>query len=173
MLQIPNGIAAAAFALGFVYIATRTKKITFTAVASSVVSLLGCVLMAVIPGTPKLAGFYLTWAMTGVGALIQTLVSNNVSGYTKRVFYNSMGMVAMTIGNFLGPLMMSGNQAPTYTGAMIGFSISNVGIISCLFAVYFILKRDNKRRLEHATETETDVYLDLTDKTDKNFVYKL
>ncbi|GAA5804435.1 hypothetical protein HPULCUR_009928 [Helicostylum pulchrum] len=173
LLQIPNGIAAASFAIGFVWIATRTKKIAFTAVASSVVSLLGCVLMATITGTPKLAGFYLSWAMTGVGALIQTLVSNNVSGYTKRVFYNGMGMVAMTIGNFVGPLMMTGNQAPTYTGAMIGFSISNVGIITCLFSVYFIMKRDNKRRLEHATTTETDIYLDLTDKTDKNFVYKL
>ncbi|KAI8059810.1 major facilitator superfamily domain-containing protein [Thamnidium elegans] len=173
LLQIPNGVAAAAFAMGFVWLATRTKKITFSAIAASLVSLLGCVLMATVPGTPKLAGFYLTWAMTGVGALIQTLVSNNVSGYTKRVFYNSMGMVAMTVGNFIGPLMMTGDQAPTYSGAMIGYSISNVGIITCLFSVYFILKKGNKSRLEHATTTETDIYLDLTDKADKNFVYKL
>lgn len=57
--------------------------------------------------------------MTGVSALLQTLVSNNVSGYTKRVFFNGVNMVAMTIGNFCGPLMMAENQAPAYIVSVI------------------------------------------------------
>lgn len=129
--------------------------------------------MASVPGTPKLAGFYLTWAMTGTAALIQTLVSNNVSGYTKRVFYNAGGMVAMTVGNFVGPLMMTEDQAPSYIGAMVAFSISNALIIICIIAVYILMKRENNRRLANPPATKSNVYLDLTDKQDRNIIYKL
>lgn len=166
-------MAAAAFAIGFVWLAGRVQKIAMIGMLASGVSLVGCVIMATVPGIPKLSGFYLSWAMTGTGAIIQTLVSNNVSGYTKRVFYNGMGMVAMTIGNFAGPLVMSGNQAPTYTKAMIGYAISNVGIIVCLFSVYLIMKNENKRRLSDPSITETDIYLDQTDKVDRSIIYKL
>ncbi|KAG1474106.1 hypothetical protein G6F56_000552 [Rhizopus delemar] len=173
ILQIPNGVAAALFAIGSVMIAKRIGRNTFTAISTSLVSLLGCILVVVIPGTPKLIGFYLAWAMTGTGALIQTLVSNNVSGYTKKVFYNGTNMVAMTLGNFIGPLMMTENQAPHYTGAIIGYAVSNAVLIVCLILIYFIMSKENARRTSHPPESETDVYLDLTDKQDRNIIYKL
>lgn len=151
----------------------RVKHITFTAIGTACISLLGCILLSTIPGTPKLLGLYLSWGMTGVGSLTQTLVSNNVSGYTKRIFYNAISMVAMTVGNFIGPLMMVGKQAPEYSGAMIGFSIANAALIGCLIINYIIMKRENKRRLDDPPATPTDVYLDLTDKQDRNILYKL
>ncbi|KAI8067688.1 major facilitator superfamily domain-containing protein [Gilbertella persicaria] len=173
ILQVPNGVAAALFAIGAVLMANRIGQNTFTGIGAALVSLLGCVLMASIPGTPKLVGFYLTWAMTGVSALLQTLVSNNVSGYTKRVFYNGVNMVAMTIGNFCGPLMMNQDQAPTYVGAMVGFSITNVLVIVCFLGVYWVMKQENKRRLANPPAEKSNVYLDLTDQQDKNIIYKL
>ncbi|KAI8366283.1 major facilitator superfamily domain-containing protein [Choanephora cucurbitarum] len=173
ILQVPNGVAAALFAIGAVLVAHRVKQNTFTAIGAALISLVGCVLMAAIPGTPKLFGFYLTWAMTGVSALIQTLISNNVSGYTKRVFYNGMGMAAATLGNFCGPLMMVEDQAPTYIGAMVGFSITNVFIILCFLTNYWLMKRENARRLANPAHEPSDVYLDLTDKQDRNIIYKL
>jgi MFS family permease len=159
--------------MGSVAVAMRVKKNSFTAIGAAILSLLGCILLAAIPGTPKLFGFYLSWAMTGVGALLQTLVSNNVSGYTKRVFYNGFNMVAMTIGNFIGPLMMVESQAPVYAGAMIGFSISNFVIILCIFAVWYIMKKENERRLADPPTTKSDIHLDLTDKQDRNIIYNL
>jgi hypothetical protein len=159
--------------VGVVFIAHKTQKNTLTAIGASLVNLLGCVIMAAVPGIPKLAGFYICWAMVGTGALLQTLISNNVSGYTKRVFYNASGMVAMTVGNFIGPLMMTGNQAPSYVGAMVGYSISNVIVIACIILVYIIMKRENNRRLANPSTTKSNIYLDLTDKQDRNFIYKL
>ncbi|CEJ02809.1 Putative Expressed protein [Rhizopus microsporus] len=90
ILQIPNGVAAAVFAMGAVVIAKWRQQNIITAIVMSLTSMIGCILIIVIPGTAKLVGFYLTWAMTGVMALLQTIVSNNVSGYTKRVFYNGV-----------------------------------------------------------------------------------
>jgi large-conductance mechanosensitive channel len=163
------------FAMGSVLIAMRVKQNSFTAIGVSIVSLLGCVLLAAIPGTPrwKLLPYYLTWAQTGVGALLLTIVSNNVSGYTKKVFYNSVNMVGMTLGNFIGPLLMLENQAPTYYGAMIAYAVSNVVIIACIFVVYYLMKKENARRLANPPATKTDVHLDLTDLQDRNIIYKL
>ncbi|KAI8645927.1 major facilitator superfamily domain-containing protein [Parasitella parasitica] len=173
ILQIPNGIAACIFAMTAVFLADKYKRIAFTGIFMSCVSLLGCILMAAIPGAPKLLGFYLSWAMAGVAAILQTLISNNVSGYTKKIFYNGVNMLAMTIGNFVGPLMMTANTAPTYWGAMVGFSVSNVLIICCVYTMYIIMSNENKRRFAEPPSEKYDVQLDLTDVQDKNILYKL
>ncbi|KAL7318911.1 hypothetical protein PS15m_002094 [Mucor circinelloides] len=116
ILQIPNGVSAASFAIVSALIAHKLQKNTFIAIGTALISLLGCILMAVIPGTPKLVGLYLSWAMTGTVSLVLTLVTNNISGYTKKVFYNAVIVVGQTFGNFIGPLIMIQEQAPTYWG---------------------------------------------------------
>ncbi|CEG73330.1 hypothetical protein RMATCC62417_08735 [Rhizopus microsporus] len=173
ILQIPNGVAAAVFAMGAVVIAKWRQQNIITAIAMSLTSMIGCILIIVIPGTAKLVGFYLTWAMTGVMALLQTIVSNNVSGYTKRVFYNGVSMVGMTIGNFAGPLAMMGNQGPQKTGALIGYAVANIVLIFCLAIIYMLMKRENEDRIRCPAEAKVDVYLDLTDRQDRNILYKL
>ncbi|KAL9546431.1 hypothetical protein MBANPS3_006662 [Mucor bainieri] len=173
ILQIPNGAAAALFAMVSVLIAHKLQRNTFTAIGTAIISLLGCILLAVIPGTPKLVGLYLSWAMTGTASLILTLVSNNVSGYTKKVFYNAVLVVGTTLGNFIGPLIMVEQQAPSYWGGIVGFCLANAMIIVLLLVLYIMMMRENKRRLANPPENDTDIYLDLTDKQDKNFIYKL
>ncbi|OAD03934.1 hypothetical protein MUCCIDRAFT_110814 [Mucor lusitanicus CBS 277.49] len=173
LLQIPNGICAATFGMGSVMIAHRIKRNTLMAVITATVSLLGCILLAVIPGTPKLVGLYLSWATTGTSALALTLVTNNVSGYTKKVFYNAIVIVGQNLGNFVGPLIMVQEQAPTYWGGIVGFCLGNALVIVLLGVLYIMMTRENKRRLANPPEEATDVYLDLTDKQDKNFIYKL
>lgn len=56
---------------------------------------------------------------------------------------------------------------------ILGFCLANALIIVLLLVLYFMMIRENKRRLANLPENETDVYLDLTDKQDKNFIYKL
>lgn len=151
----------------------RLKQTTLTCVGAAAISLVGCILLVVLPGTSKLAGFYLCWANTGVGALIQTIISNNVTGYTKKVFYNAMGMIALVVGNFIGPLLMTSEQAPKYTGALIGFAACNLVIIILLLISRNMMKKENKRRLDDPSTTPTDIYADLTDKQNRNIIYKL
>jgi ACS family allantoate permease-like MFS transporter len=173
ILQIPSGVAAAIAAISSVLIAKRLNRIVFTGIAVTILSFLGCLLMIVVPGAGKLAGYYISWTMTGTGAILTTLTSNNVSGYTKKTFYNGAVVVAMTIGNFCGPLMMTGNQAPYYTGSMIGYVVANLVIVICFVLLYIIMLRENKRRLANPPETKSDPHLDLTDKEDRNILYIL
>lgn len=56
---------------------------------------------------------------------------------------------------------------------IVGFCLANALIIVLLIGLYIMMMRENKHRLANPPESETDVYLDLTDKQDRNFIYKL
>lgn len=56
---------------------------------------------------------------------------------------------------------------------MIGFSIANFVIILCILGVWYIMQKENARRVADPPATKTDVHLDLTDKEDRNIIYKL
>lgn len=56
---------------------------------------------------------------------------------------------------------------------IVGFCLANALIIVLLLGLYILMMRENKQRLANPPESETDVYLDLTDKQDRNFIYKL
>lgn len=56
---------------------------------------------------------------------------------------------------------------------IVGFCLGNALVIVLLGVLYIMMTRENKRRLANPPEEATDVYLDLTDKQDKNFIYKL
>lgn len=56
---------------------------------------------------------------------------------------------------------------------IVGFCLGNALVIVLLGVLYIMMMKENKRRLANRPEEETDVYLDLTDKQDKNFIYKL
>lgn len=82
-------------------------------------------------------------------------------------------MIFYTFGNFIGPLIMLENEAPTYKTGMIIYCIGNAAIIVMLFIVRQIMARDNKIRLANPSTEKFDIKDDLTDKENKNFIYKL
>jgi O-antigen/teichoic acid export membrane protein len=69
-----------------IYLARRFNQTIYTCIAMTGVSLIGLiVLMANESNGGKLAGYYLTWALTAAQAMMITIIGNNVSGYTKKV----------------------------------------------------------------------------------------
>ena len=72
----------------------------------SIISFVGALFLTVIPtGGAMLVGIFLS-ATSPAYTLLQTMISNNVSGYTKKIFYTGGNLVAYCLGNFVGPLMM-------------------------------------------------------------------
>ncbi|KAI8391208.1 major facilitator superfamily domain-containing protein [Radiomyces spectabilis] len=176
ILQIPSGLAAAFAAIIAVITARKSRQAIYTGIGMGIVSAIGCLLLAVIPqsaGAVKLLGYYLSWAMAGAYTIILTVIANNVSGYTKKIFYNGAYMIFSTFGNFIGPLMMVQTQAPGYVGGMIGYTVANVVVIICLILIRYIMAKENRRRLADPPTEPTDVYLDLTDAEDRNYIYRL
>lgn len=174
LLQIPSGALTITFIVIAVYIQRRTKQLFYSAMFCYAISALGCLLLAVLPQSKiKLLGIYVSWGHTGGNVLILAMISMTVTGYSKKIFYNSINMLASTIGNFCGPLMLVEHNKPAYKPTMWSWFGANVLVIFCLLTIRFILARANKKCEADRSPEPTDVYLNLTDKQDKNFVYHL
>ena len=104
-------MASALGVLVAVFLAHKTNQMLYSSIFMLSFGIVGLIILCAIPdGAVKLLGYYLSWAGTGSYALVITIIGNNVKGYTKKIFYNSSIMVAYTVGNFIGPLMMAEQQ---------------------------------------------------------------
>ncbi|CAO3621479.1 unnamed protein product [Cunninghamella blakesleeana] len=172
-INIPNATILILFISLAVYLHRKTGKLFLSITACSLISMIGCILLIVLPHTGiKLVGYFFVWANNASYVFILTLVSSNVSGYSKKVFYNGAVVIGYTLGNFFGPLLILEHEAPTYHTSMIVFAVSNLVVIICVLLSIYLMFRVNKQRLLTGV-VKTDAYLDLTDHEDKNFIYKL
>lgn len=138
------------------------------------ICVIGLLLLIVIPvAKVKLLGLYMCWSFCAAYVLFLTALANNVSGYTKKIFYSSAVMVFYTIGNFCGPLMMVDKQKPLYLGGMIGYMAADVICILLLQLARWEMAKSNKKRLENTVSDEIDINDDLTDKENPGFLYRL
>lgn len=130
--------------------------------------------MAALPNTGiKLLGYYLAYAFNGTQVVLLTVTGENITGYTKKIFYNGAILICYTLGNFIGPLVMLSREAPVYKTGIIIFCIANAVVLVSMLAVQQIMAKQNKERLrDHANEV-FDVTNDLTDQENKSFIYRL
>jgi hypothetical protein len=139
-----------------------------------IIDIIGIILLEVIPNQhAKLVGFYLAWSYCAAYVLMVTSVSNNVSGYTKKIFYNGVIMIFYTLGNFCGPLMIVESQAPNYIGGMIGYICANAIVVVLLLIARYKMAAINRTRLNTSPDVMTSVEDDLSDLQDPNFLYRL
>ncbi|CAO3621471.1 unnamed protein product [Cunninghamella blakesleeana] len=173
VLNIPNSVMAILFTLMAIFLHRKTGRFSVPIITCGMISMTGCILLIVLPHNGiKLLGYYLVAANGGFYVVLLTIVASNVSGYSKKIFYNSSLMIAFTLGNFIGPLVMRANEAPIYRTGMATFAISNLVVVICALSSLYLMYCSNKKRLATGI-TKTDAYLDLTDREDANFIYKL
>ncbi|KAI7906633.1 major facilitator superfamily domain-containing protein [Cokeromyces recurvatus] len=174
LLSVGAGGADIIFIVGSIYIVHKTKQTIYTAIGLMVIDIIGLILLLVIPNPHiKLVGFYLAWSYCAAYVLMVTSISNNVSGYTKKIFYNGILMIFYTIGNFVGPLLIVESQAPRYIGAMVGYIVANSVVVVLLLIARWKMAVVNKRRLMSANIVVTNVEDDLSDVQDTTFFYRL
>ncbi|KAI9302987.1 major facilitator superfamily domain-containing protein [Cunninghamella echinulata] len=174
LLSAGSGITDIFYIVVSVFLVTRKEgRLLYTGMGMMAMNLLGFLLLLFIPQPKlKLIGYYLTWPCAATFVLILTCITNNVSGYTKKIFYNSMIIVFYTIGNFAGPFLMVESQKPTYYGGMIAYCCSSVCCIFCLAITRWTMARANrsKPRMKREYKENND---DLTDVQDQSFFYLL
>lgn len=156
-------------------IARKSGQLYLGVVVSTTISLIGVILLAVLPNSGiKLLGYFLAWAMNGTSVMLLTITGANVIGYTKKIFYNAVNMIAFTLGNFIGPLVMLEREASTnYKTGMIIYCVGNAAVLVMLFIVRQLMAKENKIRLANPPAEAVDVKDDLTDHENKTIIYKL
>ncbi|KAI7868500.1 major facilitator superfamily domain-containing protein [Spinellus fusiger] len=168
------GGADIVYILCAIFAVKKTNQTIYVACALMAINNLGLILLLVIPVLRlKLIGLYLTWTYPAAYVLMSASIANNVSGYTKKIFYNGISTVFYTIGNFAGPFLINKDESPLYLTGMLGYIISNVFVIILLLVARWRMSIVNERRLKEPTMAVTNVEDDLSDLQDSNFIYRL
>ncbi|KAI9497507.1 major facilitator superfamily domain-containing protein [Zychaea mexicana] len=178
LMGIPHGAATIVLLVGSSFFSRRFDELAYVGMIFSAISMVAVILLAAIPpGPAQLAGLLIS-ATTPLYTLMQASISNNVSGYTKKIFYTSANLVAYCIGNFIGPLMMDESTGPRYIPGNAGYAVADFLCILLFGYIRWAYIRENKRRAQLLQEgsipppPKNREELDLTDKEDLYFVYK-
>jgi hypothetical protein len=152
----------------------RTGDTLYTCAGLMAVSEIGLIFLAVLPGSVKLLGLYLVYGYAAAYVLLMTSVAANTNGYTKKIWTNAIVLVGYTIGNIIGPLIMTSNQAPKYIGGLVGCIGASFVAIILMIGVRFWMGHINKKKSAATTQGRMgDSEEDITDVLDPNYVYRL
>ncbi|ORY97640.1 major facilitator superfamily domain-containing protein [Syncephalastrum racemosum] len=175
LLSVPSGVVDCLYIIAAIWYNNKYGNTLRVANVMLLFAIVGLVLLVAIPlPKAKLLGLYLCWSYAAAYTMLLASVANNVSGYTKKVFYSVSIVVFYTIGNFAGPLMIVPWQAPLYLGGMIAYMVSNaICIVLLEFARYSMLKKNQSRMKDGSKADRPAVMTDITDVEDPNFIYRL
>ncbi|KAI9484515.1 major facilitator superfamily domain-containing protein [Zychaea mexicana] len=170
-LNLPRGIYDI---LTYVFYARQVLKsrlrnhIAYTVTGFSFIPLIGMIILAVCSSlnatTGKMVG--LVFSPTNFAtAGTQALISSNVSGYTKAIFYIVTNVFAINLGHFIGPILLRryGKDDPYGDGdptaaipIMIMFIFAELVSICLLYYIGRSLYRDRDNRLAAQDEVALD-----------------
>ncbi|KAI7882581.1 MFS general substrate transporter [Lichtheimia hyalospora FSU 10163] len=183
LLNIPRSAYEMIAYISFAYITRHTRckhQVAYTIACFLLIPFVGLLLLVIqpIPAGVRLFGVCIAPTIFALSGL-QTLINTNVSGTTKMNFYLMTHVAAITVGNYIGPLMMK--DPPRYTHAMAGY-LAVTGASALLFVYYgWTLNHDNKKRsllvnelpTEHDEKDTNQVEIeDTTDVENKRFIYR-
>ncbi|KAI7853649.1 major facilitator superfamily domain-containing protein [Circinella umbellata] len=179
LLNIPTGVTAIILVTISVYLSRRFNTNNYVGAFMCCITFIGVLLLTLLPeGGYMLIGIFLA-TIDGVSTIVLSSISSNVSGYTKKVFYNGSYLVAYCLGNFTGPLLIFPHEAPRYlTGMSIYMASMLISAILFLYARWTCV-RDNRYRQQLKNENASSTFttdgnqpIDLTDKEDLQFIYR-
>lgn len=161
-----------AFILLAAWVHGRTGDSLYTASVFVFIATIGLIFLVVLPTVAKLAGLYLVYSYVAAYILFLSSVAANTSGYTKKLLTNAVVLIGYTVGNIIGPLIMTSNQAPLYIGGVVGCICANGVAIAIFLVIRLWMSRMNRKKAANPVRKAEDDE-DLTDLKDPNFVYRL
>ncbi|KAF2029663.1 allantoin permease [Setomelanomma holmii] len=177
LLQLPSGTVSIISILMATYLAGRFDQRGLNIVTLLIPGAIGGALMAFLPNSNKagkLIGIYLTNCIGASLPLLYSWVAANIAGHTKKVTMNAILLMSFCLGNIIGPLTFRQKDAPDFVPAKITIIVTCAVAagLALLLRVYYTW--ENKRRDTLGVEwVKDEEFLDLTDKENKHFRYRL
>ena len=95
---MPSGVVTVIYIVIAIWYNRKYGNTLYVAMVLLGFSILGLVLLLAIPlEKAKLLGLYLCWSFVAAYTMLLVSLANNVSGYTKKIFYSSCLIVLYTV----------------------------------------------------------------------------
>ncbi|KAI9639879.1 MFS transporter [Dioszegia hungarica] len=183
LLGIPTGVISWISSLFFGWLAVKTGQRCYAAMAACVIPLVGTILLYTVPRSNiggSLVSLYLVYFYWGPYIVMMGSVYANTGGYTKKMIVYALSYIGYSVGNIVGPLTFTTDQAPKYTGGVIAMLVCYCAAIFLILAYRFLIQYSNRQR-ERTRQGLGDLdsndllaeWQDQTDFKNPRFVYEL
>ncbi|GAB7356839.1 hypothetical protein MBLNU459_g7713t1 [Dothideomycetes sp. NU459] len=175
LLTLPVGGVEIIAMLVAGFLSTRIKNgrtvIMFFVAAPT---LAGIAMLESLPVTHKWARTAAVWLVLCIPAsyaIMLSLISSNVAGYSKKLTCSAMSFILWCVGNIVGPQLFKATEAPRYQTGTRGMlvAICLVEVLTIALGVYYYLvnKSRDRRVAAQAAVSGGGIEEEFVDKTDK------
>ncbi|KAH7051125.1 major facilitator superfamily domain-containing protein [Macrophomina phaseolina] len=149
-LQIPGGFVqfAALLAGGFICTWWPNSRCV-TMIVANTICILGAALLVGLPDSNKWGRLVALWLcyFQGLGfSMSLTMISSNISGYTKKQLTGAMMFTGYCVGNIIGPQTFKDSEAPGYHSAYIAMLVGYIVKLGAVIVLYIYMWSVNKKR---------------------------
>ncbi|KAJ5852355.1 uncharacterized protein N7529_011740 [Penicillium soppii] len=190
LVSLPMSVFTFAWVVLATIITSKVRKSRCITIATlSLISLAGCLMVARIDPSNKvarLAGMWLFPAYSAGIPITLSIIASNVAGYTKRTTVSAVMFMGNCAGNITGPFLFFNDEMPDYESAWIGIMVSLAIAFISILVLRQLLHFQNQHRdrqqnrtmdPESCEVTETEGFLridkDETDWANPAFRYHL
>lgn len=149
-LQIPGGFVQFAALLSGGFICTYwPNSRCITMIVANSICIIGSALLVGLPSTNKWGRLVALWLcyFQGLGfSMSLTMISSNISGYTKKQLTGAMIFTGYCIGNIIGPQTFKDDEAPGYHSAYIAMLVGYIVKLLSVVVLYIYMWSVNKKR---------------------------
>jgi MFS family permease len=160
------------------YLAGRFDQRGLNIITLLIPGIMGGALMAFLPASNKngkLIGNYLTNCIGSSLPLLYSWVAANIAGHTKKVTMNAILLMSFCLGNIIGPLTFRQADAPDFVPAKITIIVTCAvaGCLTVILRCYYVWENKRRDKMGGGQRVANEEFLDLTDKENVRFRYKL
>ncbi|KAI9498214.1 major facilitator superfamily domain-containing protein, partial [Zychaea mexicana] len=132
LLNIPSSVYELIILIIFIFTKTRIRwcsnHVAYSSALFTIIPVVAVIVLRTVPAdkVPIVCLFAIYLTAPGYATLgAQVLLSSNVAGRTKMIFYSTSITFSNTLSHFTRPLMMAGREAPSYPSALTVFIVAD------------------------------------------------
>ncbi|EOD46336.1 putative mfs general substrate transporter protein [Neofusicoccum parvum UCRNP2] len=156
-LQIPGGFVQFAALLSGGFICTRwPNSRCITMIVANLICILGAALLVGLPDRYKWGRLVALWLcyFQGLGfSMSLTMISSNISGYTKKQLTGAWLFTGYCVGNIIGPQTFRDSEAPGYHSAYVAMLVGYIVKLAAVVVLYAYMWSVNKKRDREAANS--------------------
>jgi len=158
LLTVPPYAVAFILTVVFAILSERTKLRAPFILGSATIAIIGYIILLTAsiskPGVLYVGTIFAAAGIYPATAIVLSWPANNVSGQTKRGTANALQISVGNLGAVLGTQLYRPNTSPRYYlghGFALGYLVANYCVV---LIIWYVLKRENKRRLARQDRPE-------------------
>ena len=146
---MPGGAVVIVACLANGYLGDYLRQRTLVACIPCLIAMVGVLLIIVLPienGTGRLVGYYMTQCQPAPGATMLSLISSNISGYTRKTTVAALYLIGYCVGNVIGPQTFRPSDGPRYVSAEITIMVCFALCIVDFLFINWYCRRENAKK---------------------------